>query len=416
MSHHGLHRKKIPAAALGYAISFLLLTALVCCGVLFISSVNKRLEVNYTLREHLLLDNYLSLSYGAKVFGKEKITLIHPAGDTSDIFIKPWGAFRVVTAHTRHGSKLVSKSALVGYEMEAKLPALYLSDLNQALKLCGNTKIEGEAFLPERGAERSYIAGKNYENEKLLYGELKRSESHLPSLNPVYSNLTLSSFTQTAKKIDFFSRDSSFSFDQETVLVSQIEPLTIHNHISGNIVLHSFDSIFVASTAQLENVILVAPVVRFEAGFKGSVQVIAHQKIVCEKNVRLMYPSILVLNELSFNAGTRPSSVELQEEAKVIGGILLTSQDPNFRKPVHLSMAFKSTAGGLVYNQGETFLQGKITGNLYTQQFILHAGGGVYTNHLLDAKISSVQLPVEFLYPDWLQTMEFSNAKIISCF
>lgn len=416
MKRKELHKQKIPASALGYAIAFLLLTALICCGVLFIASVNKRLEMNYTVKEHMLFDNYVSLIYGAKTKGQTKATIFHPAGDTSEIHVKSWGAFRVVTVNTKHGNRVVSRSALIGYEMETALPALYLPDNNQSLKLCGDTKIEGDAFLPERGLERSYIAGKNYENDKLLYGTQHKSELALPALNKMYADLSLESFLGNAKKTAFFSKDSTFAFDQETAIVSQIEPLYIANKIQGNIILHSFDSIYVAATARLENVILVSPYVRFEKGFTGTVQVIAHEKIVCEQNVKLLYPSVLVMNEISFHQNAGNASVEIQEGARITGGILLTSRNFNFRNPVHLNIAPKAIVGGLVYNQGETSLYGKIIGNIYTNGFRINAGGGVYTNQLLDAKILGTSLPAEFLYPDWLEKMEFKDAKIITCF
>lgn len=409
--------KKSNASALGYAISFLLLVGLICCGVLFISSVNKRLEMNYTMQEHLVFDNYLSLTLGANTREKQQITLFHPAGDTSDIFIKPWGAYKVVTANTRHSGRFITKSALIGYPIKTTLPSLYLADNNQSLKLCGNTKIEGEVFLPERGVDRSYIGGKHYENDQLIYGIQKKSETYLPALNPVYADLRWSTFIREGgSKMAYFSRDSIFSFDHETTIISQITPLYLKNKIQGNVILHSFDSIIVTAAAQLENVILISPCVRFEEGFKGSVQVIAHQKIICEKNVKLLYPSTLVLNEIDFNQSETSAFVRMQEGAKVIGGILLTSQQPNFRKPVQLDIASGATVGGLVFNTGETLLYGKIIGNIYTQTFKINAGGGVYTNNLLDVLISSVRLPKDFLYPDWLKEMELKTAKIITCF
>lgn len=416
MSPHVFIRSKIRASALGYAISFLMLTGLICSGVIFIASANKRLEMHYTLNEHLLFDNYTSLLHGARTIGPGKTVLLHPAGDTSEIHVTDWGAFRVVTAHTHHGNRSVSKSSMIGYTLETHLPALYLSDLNHPLKLGGNTRIEGEAFLPVKGVERGYIAGKNYSNDQLIYGGQQQSKPHLPALNPAYANLDVHAFLKKGIKADFFSKDSVFPFDTPTTVVSQVQPLAIHQHISGNIVLHSFDSIYVSPDARLENVILIAPVVRFGEGFRGSVQVIAHERIICEKNVKLLYPSMLALNETSFHGDLASASIEVHEGALVTGGILLTSQAPNFRKPVSLRIDAGATVGGLIYNSGETALYGKVIGNLYTQAFKINAGGGSYTNYLVDALISRERLPKEFLYPYWLEHMEFKNAKIISCF
>ena len=72
--------------------------------------------------------------------------------------------------------------------------------------------------------------------------------------------------------------------------------------------------------------------------------------------------------------------------------------------------------GGLMYNQGETELNGKIIGYTYTQKFDLKAGGGRYSNFLLDATLSAKQLPSDFIVPHWLKDETATTPKIIACF
>ena len=408
--------KKVNASALGYAITFLFLVGLVCTGVVFISSVNKRLELNYNLKEYIIMDNYLSLKIGASMENELIKTIIYSAGDTTDITVKPWGAFKVVVAKTRHNNRKISKSAMIGLEIDDNLPALYLPDNNQALKLIGDTKIEGIAYLPERGLERGYIAGKNYMNDKLLYGEQKKSEKYLPKIKALYQNLSLESFIKDTKKIEGITKDTIFDFDQPTSLYTSIEPIYLEKSIKGNIIIHSFDSIYVSSKCKLENVILISPKVRFEKGFIGSVQVIAHDQIICEEGVRLTYPSTLVLNETKMNIDKTNSRIILKENVQVRGGILLLSQASNFRKPIRLKIDEKSLVAGIIYNQGETEIKGKVIGHLYTASFNLIAGGGEYSNHLLDVFISSEKLPKEFIIPNWLDEEKSGKSKIMSCF
>ncbi len=411
-----IQNKKVQASALGYAITFLFLIALICSGVLFISSANKRLELNFQMKEHLIMDNYLSLQIGASLENQTSKTIIHPSGDTSEIIIKPWGAFKVVIAKTRHLTRTITKSAIVGKLTGDDLPVLYLPDNNQVLKLIGDTKIEGTAYLPVRGLERGYIAGKNYMNDKLLYGEQKKSKKYLPQIKNLYSNLSLESYIKDANKIDGISKDTIFEFDQVTSLFSCIEAIKITNSIQGNIIIQSFNSIFVSSQANLENVILISPKVTFESGFKGSVQVIAHEQIICEKDVQLTYPSTLVLNETKMNLDKENASIQLQENVQIRGGVLMVSQTYNFRKPIQLKMDFHSLIAGLVYNQGETNIKGNIIGHLFTQGFNLNAGGGQYSNHLLDVLLSSDKLPKEFIIPNWLDDEKKGKSKIIGCF
>ena len=412
-----IQNPKFNSSALGYAITFLLLIGLICSGVLFISSVNKRLEYNYTMKEHLIMDNSLSLIIGANLENQSRKTIIHPAGDTSQIDIKQWGAFKMIVAKTFHKNKIQQKTALSGIDNNDNLPAFYLADNNQALKLAGNVKIEGSAYLPERGVESAYITGKSYSNDKLIYGDQKKSENYLPKIKEKYQNITLESFIKDSKKIEDIGKDSSYSFDTKTNLYSTISPVIIDNKIKGNIVIHSFDSIYVTSNSNLENVILIAPKIRFQKEFKGSVQAIATNQIVCEENVTLSYPSTLYLNENTFNISEKNNQIILKEKAKVLGGILMLSSQSNFRKPMLLSIAPKSVASGIVYNQGSSEISGSVIGYFYTQNLYLKAGGGEYTNHLMDCVISSKLLPKEFIIPDWLESQSKNpKNKIINTF
>lgn len=404
----------VKASALGYAITFLLLVGLICSGVLFVASANKRLEVNYSIDEHMIFNNRFALNFGAAQQTECAFSLPHPSGDTSDIIVKNWGAFRVVEVNTHHINRSLVRSAMVGYQQDAKLASLYLPESNQALKICGDTRLEGTISVGSRGIDLAYIAGKNYTGEKRFYGEQLKSERHLPNIRTDFNNLTLESFYTDVNKISWLGNDSSYSFKNKTTLVSQLEPLIIDQKISGNIILHSFDSIYVRNTASLENVILIAPKIRFEKGFKGSLQAIAHNQLICEEDVSLMYPSVLVLNELKFNESVASNKILLQAKSKILGGVLLVSQSENFRNSIELTLQ-DALVAGFVYNQGSTQVIGKVIGHLYTRQFHLKSGGGGYTNHLLDATISSALLPKDFIYPNWIKSDEKLKPILLSC-
>lgn len=408
--------RKTKASAIGYAISFMLLIALICSGVLFIASANKRIEVLHLTKEHLIFDNYTALLFASKQELKPTHSLAHVSGDTSEITSKVWGSFKMIHVLTHHGAKSIQKTALIAHQTNGQLPALYLPDNQQALKVGGETRIEGTAFLSERGIERAYITGKNYAFEQLIFGKTAKSERTLPPLKKQVENLNLESFIAGCEKKDYLMRDSAFSFVNKTTLFSEMGAIQVSNSYSGNVIIHSFDSIYVTREAHLKNIILIAPRIRFQEGFKGSVQAIAHQSIVCEKNVRLGYPSTLTLNELQSSTLGEQAQIYLDENTRVLGGILIETQQFNFRNVPRLFVAKGSLVGGLVYNVGETELHAKVIGHLYTQKFSLKAGGGVYINHLLDATVSSTQLPEYFCIPDWLEKLEKQQPKIISCF
>lgn len=407
--------KRLSSSALGYAISFMLLIGLVASGVLFISSANKRMERYHNMKEHLIMNNYFALVHGARSQNQGKEQIIHASGDTSEITRRDWGAFRVIVAETHHKVGSVKKSSIVGYETDDSHPALYLPERKQTIKLCGETRIEGTVFIGERGAERGHIAKQSYKGDKLIYGKQKQSERSLPGLKSSLRNEDITKYRENCVKIDPIMKDTSFSFSEDTRLVSITDQLFLQNSISGNVVLHSFDTIVVMSNCQLENVILIAPNVRFEEGFTGSVQVIAHETIRLGKDVKLNYPSALILNEERKNETLDKHGIFLAENAQVLGGVLLFSQMPDSRKTLFLQVD-NARIGGLVYNLGETELKGEIIGYLYTNQFSLRAGGGQYSNHLLNAKISSDLLPKEMIVPNWLAKAKVTKPKLIACF
>lgn len=404
----------IPASALGYAISFLLLVGLITSGVLFTASVNKRLEINYEINEHLLFDNYLSLQYGARINETGSKQLIHPGGDTSEIMSKNWGVYRVVVASSHHNNNEVLRTALVGYRDIIKGPALYLSDHNKKLVVCGDTKVEGKVMIPKRGVDRGYIAGKNYRGQELIYGSIGQSDRYLPSINLDQSAFELQSYMKDATRLESCEKDSSFSFLDKTNVFSAIEPIYLRNNLEGNLLIHSFDSIFIASESKLNHVILIAPVIHFEKGFVGCVQAIAEKRITCDEMVQLNYPSALVVSEKE-HANSLANGIYLKENDLVLGGVLLYSERPDSRKAMLLDIQ-KATIGGLVYNVGETEIQGTIIGSLYTNELTLHAGGGGYSGYLLDATISSEKLPDDFATPRWIKSEDEPEPILLACF
>lgn len=406
--------RRVPSSALGHAISFLLLIGLICTGILFISSANKRIELNYEMDEHLLFNNYFALTSGVKFQESGQFQMIHPSGDTSIIIVKEWGGYRAVVSTTLHGNKKVQKSALVGFESIEKYPVLYLPNNRQVVKLCGKTLIEGTVYTSERGFERGYIAGKQFEGNKLLDGEKIVSDKYLPPLNPYIKEMGLETFREESVKIEAVTSDSVYMFTERTSLWTSVDPIQLINTIEGNIIIHSFDSIFVSSFSRLKNVILIAPVIHFEKGFKGSVQGIASKRITCEEDVILNYPSALILHTNDETDNIERREIYLGTNSKVMGGILLISDKPNFRNPVYLEIDH-AIVGGLIYNQGITEIKGKVIGSVYTSQLGLKTGGGEYTNYLLDATLSTNQLPKAFVMPNWLGE-ENGVPILLTCF
>jgi hypothetical protein len=405
----------IRAAALSYAIVFSLLVGLICSGVIFISATQKKIEVIQTNKEHVLFDSYSAVRYGMLTIAPgDSAHYIHDSGDTSEILHRQWGAFSMICSTTHKYPLSKRRSALIGVVQSPKLPCLYVPGNMGSVKITGATRIEGEASVPNGQVERAYIAGKNYAYEELVFGKISVAELGLPPLKKQWTNVAPADVIGPARSGDYLAKDSAYSFNEDCTYFQSLQPLVISHRISGNVIIHSFDSIYVEAQSQLDNVILIAPVVRFEAGFSGTVQVLATERVVCEKAVELLYPSIIALNEpVSRNESTR-RFIRVEEDAKVLGGILVTSQQKDYRKPPFLELRETSVVAGLIYNCGETEAKGTIIGSLFTEQLSVRAGGGVYGNHLVDAIISQQRLPDYFLLPGWLESQSNIQSKVIA--
>ena len=402
----------VPASALGYAISFLLLVGLFTSGVLFITSAHKRVEAHFIGQEYLLFDNYSAILYGASCSESGTYSLYHPSGDTSSIQVKNWGMLKSTVVITSNKQRNLKREALTIQDTDAAHPCLYMPDQKRKIALAGETRLEGKVFASERALERANIYRKPLKADKLVYGKLYQSEHYLPQLRSEVAKYDPSHLVQEVKMIESLPEDSAFSFGEKTALFRSSGVLEVGQKIRGNVVLQSFEEIFVRTGASLEHVILLAPRVIFEKGFQGKVQVIATEFIVCEEDVHLDYPSALMLYEKK--PGAEQSRISLQEGSRVLGGILLTSEVPNFRKPVLLEV-LDATVGGLVYNQGESEIRGEIIGSLYTNKLVAHAGGGVYGGHLVDAIISTKQVPEMMIMPNWFKENKITKPILITC-
>lgn len=394
--------KKTSASALGYAIGFLLLIALICTGVLAITSVNKRLEHFYLTKEHLIFDNVVALQRGANMRGTTS-TLVHHFGDTSTLVRKKWGVFEVISAKTFHRQLVVESSALIGRTSNAQLPVLYIPENNQALKLAGDALVEGKVAISERGVDRAYLAGRSFSRETLIAGEIETSDRFLPPLGTSFETLQPEQLVQGSNALQDLPQDSSFSFYQQTALYSQIDPIVLSGKLSGNLIVQSFSKITITKESDLQHLILIAPIIEFEKETKATVQAIASKEISCAPDVTLGYPSVCALLETAPERDGVMHHIAIGENSKVLGGILLHSKQPDFRKPVHLLLDIASVIGGMVYNVGATEIKGSILGHCYTNSLVLRYGGGENTNHLLDCTLSSTQLPKDFIFPSWLK-------------
>ena len=406
----------IRASAISYAIVFALFIGLLASSVFFIFSTQKRIEISHTGQEHLLLDSRQAIQLGLqKVKANDSLLFVHISGDTSLIHKSLWGSYLLITSKTFKNQRSVTRSALIGSEFEASIPSLVIRNGSDGLKIGGETFIEGDVYVPGKRVDRSYIGGKNYTNPKLVFGKVEDIKDLHLNLSKSFENISTLHFTGGMYSRPFEAKDTTVSFLEKGIYYQSLEAIQITQKLRGKIIVQSFDSLVVYPQAQLKNVILIAPKIYIKQGFTGSLQAYASERILLEDSVTLSYPSTLIMNEQNASSTYEPHSVYLGHNTSVLGGILMTSQQYDFRKQPKLTIQKHGVVAGIVFNCGITEVYGAIIGSLNTSETLTLAGGGSYTNHLLDAIISTKRLPEDFICPAWLELSDHSQKKIISC-
>ncbi len=396
----------IRASAMTYAVLLMLFVALFCFAIIMIASGSRWLITTQQNKEQVLTNLYSGLSYGL-ANPSEGTDQILMGQDTVSITDKPWGIFRIISVTSGRNNYSRTKSFLIGSRLD-NTTALYLADTDQPLKVTGTTKIRGNVFLPKRGIERAYVEGKNFKGDKLYYGNKEISDRYLPELSDVIAQIDVRDFF---REYDFdmiyqIPDDTIVEFTNNTVLYESVNPIHLENiNVSGNMIFSSSDSIFVGKSSKLDNILLIAPVIRIEKGFSGSLQLYATERVEIEEQVDLHFPSSVFLQDRD-DARRRvfEAAVNIAGKARVNGSILITSTSPDYRNPVKIRIDEDAVVAGMVYNEGETQLNGSVLGTLYTKRFFLKTKSSSYVNHIIDGTIDRTILPDFFVIQNWLKS------------
>lgn len=405
----------LKAGALYYAVAVSLLIGLVSASLIMLA-YQQRIQSGQLMIYDRLINNAHSglqlmlIEPRGNGSSPVEISLFDNGDDSVATWQAQWGAFNCHFAKAHSGQFHHTKAAIAGGST-GKLPTIYLADMGRPLSLSGKTLIKGDAMLPAAGAKRAYIEGKSFVGTKLVDGTIGTSEKQLPplvdKLGGISKAMTASQFTIVAVADGGAVKDSFFvSFIDTARLLAHNGPITVQGNawLKGKIVVRSPISITVNSGAGLEDVILQAPVIIIESGFKGTLQAIATDSIVVASNADLKYPSALILET---EAGkSTPSYIKLESNSKV-SGLILVSQ-PSAKTPgASVYIATDALMEGVVYVGGKVSLQGKIAGSLYCREFYLRTPSSVYENYLLDGVIDKAAL-----HPLWQQPILLKDQTV----
>ena len=405
--------KKIKAGALQFVLFIGVVVAILLMSFLLLTHTHKQFEDSATVliamirQANMALDKSLQESFeiGEELIIKDENELDLPTAITRDY----WGIFEKRTVVAKHPTREYTKIGLIGGSVFHKFAALYLSENKRPLILAGNAKITGDAYVPASGINTGSIYGNAYNLPRTLYGVQKESSPSLPNISEeLKAQLAL-----MVRKYDLIGTEVAMesnaeiknSFDLKTKVLSGREVVLNNTVLLGNIVINAEHKIVVTSSAQLKDVLLIAPQIEIQDNVAGNFQAIATTSIKVGKYCKLGYPTALVLNKKeqelegyrNFKTSASASflGIYIDQFSKITGSVLSVNKNKS-GKP-EIAIEANAEVIGEIYCANSLELKGRVTGTVITNSFIAMENGNAYQNHLYNGRINSEKLPKVFV-------------------
>ncbi|SDD44263.1 hypothetical protein [Niabella drilacis] len=392
--------RKLPAGSL-IATLVLSLVLFITCGMLLLSLYHfKYFSIKDQLDQRLAddlqsgMERVLATELSATTQGPDSALLFEDQTDSLYCRNELWGCFPVSGIKVTYKGRMKAAAFLYGAgQFRYGDASLYLADHDRPLSVTGDTYIEGRAYLPKSGIRSGFFQDKGFFRKNLVEGITDTSSKQLPPLAAIFRKQLRSLASRVGDTLRAGSADGADSltqsfYDAARQIILPRNGQLKHRWLKGKLIVLSDSVIDVPSTAFLEDVILVAPFIHFAQGFKGAVQAIALDSITAENGCTFEYPTALAGIGRSNAIGNTGAAVTLHEGTVLHGMILaLTENDRTNIRPV-VKIKPGATVRGMVYNEGYTYLNGRIEGAVFTHFFFEQRGPMSMENILIDASIT----------------------------
>lgn len=381
--------KKLNANALFIVVTISIVVGIILSGLLLTAGVYSKSTINLEVQNKLIHNSKSGLQYclaSSEIENNKLIDLFGRSKDSIHIKSKRFGLFQAIRITSFHGTDSIPLSSIVASRSNVKTKtALYLCNSNATIGVCGSTLINGDVFVPERGVTRSYIEGQNFAGTKLYNGSKQISSSQLPPLHPTIISSINNIYDLQAEINPLPETDTIIGRNVKNHYYEENE-IILTKFISGNIVIESNSKIVVTKDAQLSFVILKAPTVIFESGFKGDVQVFATDSIKTGESCLFNYPSVFVVKKIE-GSDYNPT-IHLQESNEFYGNMILLQDNFSLKNNGIITLDKECLFTGEIYSKGYLQLRKcDIRGTVYAKKLYLKTNSSVYENTLLNVKI-----------------------------
>jgi len=394
-------RLKIKAGALQLTLFISVVIALLLGAFILYVQLQGRIEKQHYFVQETINNAQKGIEYGLrnKLPVNDSISLL--ADDNKSIKVKSsyWGMFTKVTSEATIKNFQFKKVAFIGNRKDSdKNIALQLADFNKPLVLVGKTNIQGNALLPKQGVKSGYIAGVSFYGTQLINGKISVG-NQLPEFSLEKKKYLKNIFIAPKVGSDFIDlntkREWQNSFKDETKIVYSKSAIHLEGvNLKGNIKIQSATKITIDTSTKLTDVLVVAPIIEIRDYVVGTFQAVASEELIVNENVKLNYPSALVLVERD---DKEVKSFMQISKGSHIKGVLVYLGTVGFNNKSQLFLDKDTEVTGEVYCNKNIELLGSVYGSIYAANFIAKKSGSIYLNHIYNGTILIDELPNEYV-------------------
>lgn len=378
--------RTLTASALQLTLIISLIITIVLGSLIYLYSFYRQQDSKIEHQDRLLnlitsgfeLSKSTYLSLGDTVW-----TDVLYTGDSLHVQKENWGLYDRVTLTAIYRQDSIKRAFLLGLE-STDSTVLYVSDEDRNLSVSGRTVVIGNAFLPQAGIKPAFVDGKFFEGkEEIIEGKKKFSERALPSIDMQRIQAVIERPDNEVSDEALYVSQLIRSFKEPTQYIYSSEEIRLANQqVKGNIILSSDTLIHISADCILEHIICVAPTIRVDKGFRGSVQLFATDSLIVADDVHFSYPSALVLYA-SDDIFRR--ELKMGKNCSVAGSILLYEEERS-AVPHMLSLGEDNLVTGDLIAFGMLKYTKPLTvrGSTYCYRFITQTPSSLYENFLID--------------------------------
>jgi hypothetical protein len=418
---------KVKSSALYFVLIISLLLFVLLSLFIVYNKLQKQLVKQYEIQKRLFDNIYnAQLLYANDVYIRNSVVdsfcmdLFDEQKDSVCLYSTRWGFWNLLRIKASYGqfkelrSFFYANSFSLTDTMQA---ALYLCDKQNMLILAGNTLLSGDCYLPQAGVKPGILEGKPYDKKEMLYGKQLNSMPHLPKIDSTTLRkiLSLMDTNYLRSHCVLAGRDLnekgvySHSFLQPTQLFYLSGKQNLYNKtISGNIIIYANEEINIDKSVRLNNVIIIAPIIRLKKGFTGSLQLFSTDSLIVEEGVKLSYPSVLY----NYQSEEHDGKLMIKQGAEINGAIIAMDKsydDKNAKVEIQKNVTIR----GMLWVEGYLQFNASVIGHVFTHKFIWNTTASLYENHLLDANINATTLQKQYLYPTLFPSLKLQLLKVV---